>query len=220
MASPPSIFDAPRPKETSVSSGDYIQPDFEHALRIWWALFWPTTLIGSILAYGLTLGLKALYQDNVVPGRYLELPFRYGGYVVNYLVALFVMDYILNKKFRHFRIGLFKNWGETDLRPLDATLARAARVWWTYVWRTFVYGVVGWIVIVLPMSSFVGIFNPGAVTATLIFGLLSLLIGGAAALFAIYSNILDEDIGGFRVMLVPLEAKLATSTAAPDPTAG
>jgi hypothetical protein len=214
------MFDAPRPSETPVSSGDYIQPDFGHALRIWWALFWPTTLIGFVLGYGLTLGLKVLYEDNLVQARYLELPFRYGSYVVNYIVALFVMDYILNKKFRHFRIRLFTNWDEPNPHPLESTLARSARVWWTYVWRSFLYGIIGWLVIVLPITWFAGIFNPGAVVATLIFTLLNLLIGGGAALFAIYSNILDEDIGGFRVMLIPLEAKLAPSTAASDPTAG
>lgn len=213
MSGPPSMFDAPHPSELPSPASDYIQPDFGYALRIWWALFWPTTLIGFILGYGLTLGLKALYEDNIVQGRYLEMPFRYGGYVVNYAVALFVMDYILNKKFRHFRIGLFKNVGEIDAHPVDATLLRAARVWWTYVWRSFLYGVVGWVVIVLPMSSFVGIFNPGPAVTTLIFSLLSLLIGGAAALFAIYSNILDEDIGGFRVTLLPLATNPAPSPA-------
>jgi hypothetical protein len=42
--------------------------------------------------------------------------------------------------------------------------------------------------------------------ARLIFLLLGFVTGGALSLFVIYSNILDEDIGDFRVVLLPRQS--------------
>jgi hypothetical protein len=43
-------------------------------------------------------------------------------------------------------------------------------------------------------------------------------LGGAVGLFVIYSNILDEDFGDFRVCLLPRsEAKVAPATPAANP---
>ena len=113
---------------------NYIQPTFAHALRIWWTFFWPTTLISTVMTIALNYSLRRIYQDISIPGYLLRPIFKYDAYVLTYVVALFVMDHILEKKFRHFRIGLLSNHGGEGARELQSTLVRAIRVWWTYCW--------------------------------------------------------------------------------------
>lgn len=55
------------------------------------------------------------------------------------------------------------------------------------------------------MSWFLNIFRPGIVFTTLFFLLLGTALNGAFSLFVIYSNILEEEIGDFRVVLLPRE---------------
>jgi hypothetical protein len=47
----------------------------------------------------------------------------------------------------------------------------------------------------------------------------SLVISGAVGLFVIYSNILDEDFGDFRVVLLPREPVPQNAAAAAPPAA-
>jgi hypothetical protein len=202
MPGPPTMFNAPRAAPASVANDGYIQPNFDYALRVWWALFWRTQIAGGILDIGLLVLLRRLYDDPAAQGGMVALAANYGGYVINYAVALGVMYYVLHKTFRGFRIALCKNWGTPEAEILEPTMARSARIWWTYVWRTIVYLVIGYLFVILPMTYFIGIVSPG-ITGALLVALIALLVGGAGALYAIYSNILDEDFGNFRVTLVP-----------------
>lgn len=131
---------------------------------------------------------------------------KYDAYFFNYSVALFVFAYILRKEFRHFHIGLLSHRGGEGAQILKPTVWRTVRVWWTYSWRTLFYFAIAWVVVVFPLTWIVGIFKPGAAFVLLFFGILGFTIGGAVGLFAIYSNILDEDIADFRVSLLPREA--------------
>jgi hypothetical protein len=107
MPQPPSIFDA-GPQTLPVPSylSNYIQPTFAHGLRIWWAFFWPTTLISAILGAAIDLGLRVIYEHTNIPADVIGPLMRFAPYVISYVVALFIMEYILRKNFRHFRIGL------------------------------------------------------------------------------------------------------------------
>jgi len=68
------------------------------------------------------------------------------------------------------------------------------------------------------MGMFVELFKPSPFLASLIFLLIGFVIGGALSLFVIYSNVLDEDIGDFRVVLLPREnAVPAHQSLASDP---
>jgi hypothetical protein len=208
------MFEPPSPVVTSpLPDSNYIQPNLGHGLRIWWAFYWPTTLIGGFLLIVLNFWLRKLYEDMVLPANLVGPILKFDPYVLSYAVAFFVMYYILRKNFRHFRIGLLSNRGGEGAQPLSPTFGRTLRVWWTYSWRTLAYTGIAWVVVVLPMTWFVGLFKPSPLFVGLFFGLLAVIIAGAVGLFAIYSNILDEDIAGFRVCVLPRQTE-----AAPQPS--
>lgn len=213
------MFNARSAMDATTPTGEYIQPDLGYALRIWWAFYWPTTLVSSVLGFALGYALRLIYENTAVRAKLILAVSRAGGYLLYYLVAIFVMHYILAKRFRHFRIGLLMH-SDVGSQALRRTFKRTLRVWWTYTWRTALYGFVAWIVVALPMGSFVGIFNPGPTVTAIFAGLLGFLLGGGVGLYVIYSSILDEDIGDFHVSLLPLEAGiLAPATAVANPMA-
>lgn len=209
-----SLFEKVPPNASaSLPSDDYIQPNWGHALRIWWAFYWPTSLISGILGIALSCFLRLMYEDPQVPGSLIVYALRFGNYVITFVVAFIVMYYILHKNFRHFRIGLLSGRGGPTAEVLKPTISRTFRIWWTYVWRTTFYLVIAWIVVLLPMGWFLGMFNPGPVFAAIFLGLISFIVGAAVALFAIYSNILDEDFTNFHVSLVPRKPAAAAQIA-------
>lgn len=218
MSGPPTMFDSPSPAPGATPETRYIQPNFGHGLRIWWAFFWPTTLISATLTIALNFILQRVYQDSAIPGSVLGPILKYGPYVLSYAVALFVMDYVLEKKFRHFRLGLVSNRGAEEAQPLPVTLGRSLRVWWTYSWRSLVYRLILTFVAAIPMGVVIGVFTRMPVAQALVRGLVSIAIDAAAGLFVIYSNILDEDFGDFRVCLFPRQKEtVAPPTPAPTP---
>ena len=189
---------------------DYIQPTLGHALRVWWAFYWPTTLISFVLGLFLQYGVRWVYENTRVSVKLLRPVLQLGPYVLSFAVAIFIMRYILGKTFRHFRIALLPRGVDNRGQPLPLTFSRTLRVWWTYVWRTTIYSILGWVFVIYPATWFANIFRPGPVFATIFFTLLGALVGGAVALFVIYSNILDEEMSDFRVALLPRTAVAAT----------
>jgi hypothetical protein len=212
------MFDSP-PSSNPVSAlDDYIQPNLGHAMRIWWAYYWPTTLITVVGGYLLGLVVRLLYENFIVSAKPLIPVTRNGGYVINYVAAFFVMRYVLGKTFRHFRLGLIPNGSTSSAQMLKPTFARTFRVWWIFTWRTVLYTVISFPLVIYPMGIFIGLFKPGPVFASLFFLLLGFVVGGALSLFVIYSNILDEDIGDFRVALLPRQSVvLAQNPLVSDP---
>jgi uncharacterized membrane protein YphA (DoxX/SURF4 family) len=197
---------------------DYIQPTFAHGLRIWWAFFWPTMLISAILGAAINFGLRVIYEHTNVPGNLIGPIMRFSPYVISYIVALFIMEYILRKSFRHFRLGLARSGANTNVQALPATFARTVRVWWTYSWRTVLYRFIITFVATIPLSVLLGIFTRVPAAQAVVRMLVMIAIDAGAGLFVIYSNILDEDFGDFRVCLLPLQ-KDASASAAPVPNA-
>ena len=208
------MFDAGAPTLPVPSYlSNYIQPTFDHGLRIWWAFFWPTTVISAILGFAIELGLRVIYEHTNVPGNLIGPVMRFMPYVISYMVALFIMEYILRKNFRHFRIGLVSNGGGPNAQDLPATFARTVRVWWTYSWRTVLYRIIITFVATIPLSVLLGIFTRIPTAQAIVRALVMIAIDAGAGLFVIYSNILDEDFGDFRVCLLPLRKDPATSAA-------
>jgi hypothetical protein len=210
------MFDTP-PAASPVppALSNYIQPNLAHGLRIWWAFFWPTTLISMVLTIVVNYWARYFYENSNVPGRLLRPVFQYDSYFFSYATAFFVMNYILRKNFRQFRIGLLSQRGEKGSAPLQPTLRRTIPVWWTYSWRTLVYGLIAMFVTAIPRVVLVGLFGWNRGLESLMGTLVSVALGGAIGLFVIYSNILDENFGDFRVHLLPGHAANdATSTSA------
>jgi hypothetical protein len=212
MPEPRSMFEA-ESSSIAVPSylRNYIQPNFGHGLRIWWAFFWPTLLIGMVLTFGINFGLKVIYEHTNISGSLIRYVLKVSPYVINYGVALFIMEYVLRKKFRHFRIGLLSNGGGEGSELLTPTFGRTVRVWWTYSWRTFVYRMIIMVAATIPLSVLLGVFTRLPVIQAIVQVLVPIAVDGAAGLFVIYSNILDEDFGDFRVCLMPLQTELQAS---------
>ncbi len=203
------MFDAPRAASSeTLTPINYVQPNLGHGLRIWWAFFWPTTLISTFLTLVVNYWLLHLYQNSYVSGSAVRPFLRYDNYFFAYAVAFFVMHYILRKNFRHFRIGLLSRRGGEGSESLEPTLHRTLRVWWTYSWRTLVYGLIAVFVTAIPRGVLVGAFGWNHRLEALVGFLVSLVLGGAVGLFVIYSSILDEDFGDFRVCLLPRQSPI------------
>jgi hypothetical protein len=197
-----------RPVVQSVApGGDYIQPNLSHGLRIWWALFWRTTLASSI-SYG-----------GPVMAFHLVLP-SYWSYSVDYAVTLAMMYFILRKRFRAFQIRLVSKSDRTQV--LQPTLRRTFRIWWTFTWRTLVYRIVLSFAMSVPLgflSGAVAVIYPPLGPAFGVFA--GLAIEAGVGLFTIYSSILDEEISDFCVTLVPnSKAELLPNTQAESPVTG
>jgi hypothetical protein len=218
MARPPSMFES-SPQSTSAPAGasSYIQPNFGHGLRIWWAFFWPTNLIAAILIIAVNFVVKLGYENSHIPASVAGPILKYDNLAVPYIIGLFVMDYILQKKFRHFRVALLTNQGGAGAQQPDSTLLRALRVWWTYSWRTLVYRVIATFVATIPIAVMIGLFDRTPSLQAVVRLLFFVALDGAAGLFVIYSNIIDEDFGDFRVCLLPAENE-TDSPVAPAPT--
>src|ERR1700689_3908742 len=203
MPGPPSIFDTPHAASAAPSSlSNYIQPNLGHGLSIWWAFFWPTTVISVVLTIAANSWLKFLYENSNVSGSLLRPILKYDLYIFSYIVAFFAMYYILRKNFRHFRIGLLSRRGGEGSEILETTLRRTARVWWSYSWRAVLYELSARVVTAIPRAVLVGLFGWNRGLQSLVAVLVSPALGGAVGLFVIYSHILDEDSGDFRVCLL------------------
>lgn len=198
---------------TSEQAGpdDYIQPNLGHALRIWWAFYWRNALISGFLSIILHYAVRWTYENTNLHVRYLRPISQLSDYLLSYIVAIFIIHFVLKKNFRHFRIALLSGYGGPGAEILQPTFGRTIRVWWTYVWRTIILSILGWVFVIYPLGIFVGLFNPSPTIAVVFFGAVGFVVGGAVALFVIYSNILDEDFGDFRVSLLPREAKPAVT---------
>jgi len=213
------MFNAPAAASATPPPSNYIQPTLNHGLRIWWAYYWPTMLIAAVLSFCVTYWLRVLYQDLVVSATVFIWVARLQSYVLTYLVAIFTVQYVLRRRFRRFRIALVSTSMAEGAERLAVTAIRGLRVWWTFTWRTMVYAAVAYVVVILPLGWFVGIFAPGPIFVTIFFLLVGFVINGAISLFIIYSNILDEDFGDFRVVLLPREPDARDAAAAAPPAA-
>lgn len=219
MLSAPSMFNAPSVASAAAPPSNYIQPTLNHGLRIWWAYFWPTTLIAAVLSFSVAYWLRVLYQNLVVSATVFIWVARLQSYVLTSLVAIFAIQYVLRRQFRRFRIALVSTSVAEGTERLAVTAIRGLRVWWTFTWRTIVYVAIAYVVVILPLGWFVGIFAPGPIFNAVFFLLLGIVINGAISLFIVYSNILDEDFGDFRVVLLPRESLPQNATATAPPAA-
>jgi hypothetical protein len=194
------------------AGNDYIQPTLGHGLRIWWAFYWRNTLVAFVLALQLLAAVQWLADKGLVSNRMRPWVLQFGNYALTYIPAIFVLYYVVRKRFRTFRIRLTSI--SDPVKVLQPTPKRIFRIWWTFTWRTLVYTVALTVAMTVPMGFVMGAATAISPVVGKAFTILqSLVVAGAIGLFVIYSNILDEEIADFCVGLVP------SPPAAPSPNA-
>ena len=199
---------------------DYIQPTLGYALRIWWALYWRTTAISLVLIGLTTLALRAMYEHAWISPIVAIWGSKVSTYVLTYAAVIPVMRFVLLKRFATFRVGLWSHDGRMSAPDEKPTWDRTLRVWWAYSWRTLIYSVVGGVVMGYPIGMMLGIVAPSPAVMKAFGMVFGFAVGAAMGLFVIYSRILDENIGDFRIALLATEViEPTTSQAIPTSAA-
>lgn len=202
MLSKPGMFEAPSAASVPPLD-DYIQPTLSHALRVWWAYYWRTTLIAGFYGIFVSFTLRSVYASAGPNSAWVSWAKQAQDFILTAIVAIFVLDYILEKQFKHFRIGLLSAASAIERHDVPVTLWRSMRVWWSFTWRNIVGSVIGYVVVILPLSWLITITRPPELAALVVMFLSGFAVAGLVALFVIYSSILDEEFGDFRVALLP-----------------
>lgn len=209
MSKTPSSFDAPLLGDASRSQGNYIQPTLEHGLRIWWAYYWPVSLISFFIIVGVSVLLRKAWESDALSTEVVRWADRILPYAVVFVVSIVGIRRILGKKFLAFSIALLPRGAVVVGQPLPLSFERTLRVWWEFIWRTVVYSVVFRIAGSIALSLTMGIIaSMGGLMGAAAPLVMQVLIDGAVGLFVIYSGILDEEFGDFRVSLVPRAGRL------------
>src|SRR2546427_9446383 len=152
MLSEPGLLNAPSP-----SQGDYIQPNLGHGLRIWWAYYWPTSLISFFIIVVLTVLLRKAWENDELSTQVVLWANRILPYVVISAVSVLGIWRILGKKFRSFSIALLPRAPGSGGDPLSRSFQRTLRVWWEFIWRNVVYSVILRIAGSIALSMTIGI---------------------------------------------------------------
>lgn len=218
MLSSPSMFNAPSTVRESKPDAVYIQPTLNHALRIWWAYYWPTSLAAGMIIFCGAFWLRLLYERVAISAHTLRISLIVLPYAATAAIGVLIFRYILGKRFRHFRIALLPAAGGSEATPLRPVWRRTIRVWWTFTWRSVIYGIVLGLLVGLSLGVVMAMLREmGGILAAFVPIIQGLIIGGAVGLFVIYSNILDEKFGDFKVVLLPREVARQTPMAANAP---
>lgn len=207
--------------DNTSSQENYIEPNLAYGLRIWWAYYWPTFLISSFLIGILMFLLRRAWEHVLVSTQVVLWANRILPYAVTFVVSILGIYRVLGKNFRSFHIALLPRNATFGVEPpLSRTLKRTLHVWWAFIWRTIVYSAIFRVAGSLALGLSIGIL--AAIGGTMVATIVStVLIDGAVGSFIIYSALLDEELGDFRVTLVPrmavLSATPAVEPAAPNP---
>lgn len=220
MPSSLSLLSTPSAADTSKLDSVYLQPTLSHGLRIWWAYFWPVTILSGLITFCGAFWVRVLYEQASIDAstvRILMLVLPYAATAAFGLLAF--RYYLLGKQFRHFRVALLPAEAEAGAPSIPATWRRAARVWWTFTWRSVLYTIILLFLADVSLGMITGLLSSmGPVMAKIIPLAQNLLVGAAVGLFVIYSNVLDESFRDFRVVLLPRHAPAPSASDAPAQT--
>ncbi len=190
-----------------------------NGLRIWWAYYWPTFLISSFIIGVLTVLLGRAWEYLILRGQLVLWTNRILPYAVIFFVSMFGIHRILRKKFRSFYIALLPRKASFGAEALPRTSERTLRVWWEFIWRSIVYSVIFRFAGSIALGLTFGILaSIGGVIGKAVPPIFQVLIDAAVGSFVIYSGLLDEEFGDFRVTLLPRVAVLSAIPAV-EPTA-
>jgi hypothetical protein len=226
MSQPIFSMDDPPPREaTSVAlESSFIQPTFVHALRIWWAFYWPQCLAALALFVGWMAGLASLSRHAVITSSIVLLLLVIAGELICVgLTSYFAMYYVLNRQFRNFRVAFVDADDFDHPQVVPRTFQRVVRVWWPYSWRALIYCMILRVVAALPIGFFVALINRTPIIGQIASFLFEAAIIGGVGLYLFYDLILDDRFGDARVCLLPRVSTRAMTTqanaAAPAPIA-
>lgn len=181
---------------------DYVQPTLGHALRVWWAFYWRTSVASFVLMALATALLQLMSQTGLISVFSAAWATKVAPYVFFYSLAIPVMRFVLHKRFRRFRVAVWPLGGQPVSRVEKPAYSQAIRVWWSFTWRATIYGALATIMAGFPLRFVAGLFAPSPRVSALLEMLIALIVQAAVALFVLYSNVLDEDMSDFHVGLV------------------
>lgn len=213
------MFNAPSASAASVPQSDYIQPTLNHGLRVWWAYYWPTTL--AVLAISLVVGffLGILMALGLLSPSSLSTIAVAQVYIWTALVSILSIRYILAKRFSHFQIALLPAAAAGTANPLPRTARRTIRVWWAFIWRFVVFSLIFRFTAGLVIGPIVNLLSLiGPKMAVIVPLAAQVVLDGAVGLFVMYSAILEEEFGDFRVCLMPRKAAEPVAPPVPAPS--
>jgi len=72
MLSKPGMFDDASPSLASATLEDYIQPTLNHGLRVWWAYYWPTSLISFVLIAMISVALRVAWRNALLSANFVR----------------------------------------------------------------------------------------------------------------------------------------------------
>jgi hypothetical protein len=198
---------------------DYIQPNINHALRVWWAFYWRTNVAAIVLTVLVTRLLRLMFQSALISPDVALWSAKIAPYAFFYAAAMPVMRFVLHKRFRSFRIAVWARDGQPPSADQKPTYNQAIRVWWAFTWRVAIYGALATTMAGFPLRFIAGLFAPSPQISALLQVCIALIVQAAVALFVLYSNILDEDMADFHVGLLTNESPELAVEAVPT-TAG
>jgi hypothetical protein len=219
MSSQPGLSVAPPVRSASPFQEDYIQPSLAYGLRIWWAYYWPTFLISALVIGVLSVLLRRAWEYLILRDQVVLWTNRILPYAVTFFVSMFGIHRILRKKFQSFCIALLPRNASFSAEALPRTSQRTLRVWWEFIWRSIVYSIIFRFAGSIALGLIAGMLaSIGGVTGKVVPLIFQVLIDAAVGTLVIYSGLLDEEFGDFRVTLVPRIA-FPSATPAVEPTA-
>jgi hypothetical protein len=201
---PPST---PRTTAPDGLDSSYIQPTFQHALRIWWAFYWPWAIGSTLFDIG--------WRSSVSMSGAFPMLF---GFVLGY----YVMYYVLGRRFRGFRVALVDEKDFSHLQEVPRTFDRVVRIWWAYTWRVWLTLYIAGGSVYLLFGGFVNSVVVSRTTGAILDVAMYMVFAGAAGLYVFYDTILDDVFAGARVCILQREAGGSNSqanAAAPAPIA-
>ena len=130
-----------------------------------------------------------------------------------YVLAYFVMHYVLAKEFQHFRVALVDASDFNRFQEVPRTFGRVIRIWFAYSWRVWVYNLVLYVVAGFVVGFFTNVVTRSPIVADAVNVGFRFVVTGAVGLYVFYDRILDDVFADARVCLLRREDASAPTQA-------
>lgn len=182
----------------------YVQPSFNYALRIWWAFYWPLSLVLFLTFAGFYFVSAELMHRRLMVHGQLDMRSTFVAVGIGWVASYFSMHHVVAKKFSHFRTGLVSYADLQKPAEVARTVALVFPVWIAYFWRNLIYSyVVNWIVMI-PVNVILAVFSRVPMVHGILVFATQIALNGAVGLYIFYNNVIDERINDVEVTLLPL----------------